>query len=80
MSVECLNGLQTPGPGLSCARLQTNGLVSSRGRNETRAGVRNLDPMAARLKNVQEESLLDSVLVWACLDLDAGLQKDVCGA
>ena len=50
------------------------------GRNETRAGVRNLDPMAARLKNVQEESLLDSVLVWACLDLDAGLQKDVCGA
>ena len=36
-----------------------------------------VQPLAARLKNVKEERLLDSVLVWACLDLDAGLQKDV---
>ena len=36
-----------------------------------------LDPVAAGLERVEEERLLDRVLVWPGLDLDAVLETDV---
>jgi hypothetical protein len=46
----------------------------------SRAGIGDLDPVAAGFVDVEEERLLDRVLVRAGLDIDAVLQEDIGGA
>src|SRR6516165_3821594 len=48
--------------------------------NQPRAGVGDLDAVAAGLPDIEEEGLLDRMLVRAGLDIDVVLEKDIGGA
>ena len=66
-------------PFLRSSSVQVIGFQSGR-QDQPRAGIGDLDAVAARLVDIEEEGLLDRVLVRAGLDEDAVLQEDVGGA
>src|SRR5919198_5052857 len=80
VGVEGLDRLQPPGLTLGPLRLRPGDDLPVGGEDQARAGVADLDAVAARLVDVQEKGLLDGVLVRAGLDEDAVLQADVGGA
>src|SRR5580698_10329099 len=78
--VKTLDGLEAAGLALSALRLGPDDRFPVRGQDEPRAGIGDLDAMAAGLKDIEEEGLLHRMLVRPGLDLDAVLQKNVGGA
>lgn len=63
MGVERLDGLQAPGLTLFTLALGPVDRFPVGREDETRAGIRDLDSLSARLEDIEEERLLDSVLV-----------------
>src|SRR5882724_5309004 len=80
MGMKRLDRLQPPRLPLLALLLGPHDRLPVRRENETGAGVGDFDAVAAGLIDIEEERLLDRVLVRAGLDVDAVLQKNVCGA
>src|SRR3954453_5877111 len=75
--MKTLDRLQAPRLALLALFLGPNDRLPIRSQHQARAGVGDLDPVAAGLVNIEEEGLLDRVLVRPGLDEDAVLQEDV---
>src|SRR5882757_1897249 len=80
VGMERLDRLQAPGLALLALLLGPHDRFPVRRQDEAGAGVGDLDPIAARLVDIEEEGLLDGVFVRTGLDVDAVLLKDVGGA
>src|SRR5882672_2426608 len=80
VGVEGLDGLQAPGLALLALGFAPRDRFPVRRQDEPCARAGDLDAIAARLVDVEEEGLLDSVLVRAGLDEHAVLQENVGGA
>src|SRR2546421_11547672 len=80
MGMERGDRLQAPGLALLALRLRPHDRLPVRSEDQSRAGVGDFHPVAARLVNVEEERLLDRMLVRAGLDEDAVLEENVGGA
>src|ERR1700733_13331529 len=79
MGVEGLDGFQPPGLSFLALLLRPDDRLPVRRQNQPCAGIGDLDPVAAGLIHIEEESLLDRMLVRAGLDVDAVLEKDIRG-
>src|SRR6202012_4025809 len=77
MGMEGLDRLQSPRLAFLSLFLGPYDWLPVWRQNEPRAGVGDLDPVAAWLVDVEEKRLLDGVLVRAGLDVDAVLQKNI---
>jgi hypothetical protein len=77
VGVEALDGLQAPGLALLALGLRPGDRLPVGIEDEPRAGIGDLDAVAGRLVDIEEEGLLDGVLVRAGLDEDPVLQEDV---
>ena len=77
MGMETLDGLEAPGLALCALGLGPNDRLPVRGEDEPRAGVGDLDPVAAGFIDVEEEGLLDRMLVRPGLDMHAVLEEDI---
>ena len=77
--VERGDGLQPPGLALGPLGGRPVDRLPVGGEHQPRTGVVQLDPVAGRLPDVEEEALLDGVLVRPGLDVDALLQRQVGG-
>ena len=75
--VEALDRLETPRLALLSLGFGPHDGLPVRREDQARAGVGDLDAVAAGFVDVQKERLLDRVLVGAGLDVDAVLEKDV---
>ena len=80
VGVERLDGLQAPGLALLALVLGPADRLPVGREDQPRAGIGDLDAVAARLVDIKKEGLLDRVLVRPGLDEDAVLQEDVGGA
>src|ERR1700733_12642094 len=80
VAVERLDGLETPGLAFFPLGLVPDDGLPVRRQNKPRPGIRHLDTVAARLVEIEEEGLLNGVLVWAGLDVNAVLEANVGGA
>ena len=80
VGVEALDRLQPPGLAFLPLGLGPGHRFPVRGEDQARAGIRDLDAVARRLVDIEEEGALDRVLVRAGLDEDAVLKEDVGGA
>jgi hypothetical protein len=80
VGVERLDGLQPPSLALLALLLGPHDRLPVRRQDQPRAGVRDLDAVAAGLPDIEEEGLLDRMLVRPGLDVDAMLEKHVRGA
>ena len=78
--MERLDGLEPPGLPLLALLLGPHDRLPIRRQDQPRAGVGDLDAIAAGLINVQEKRLLDGVLVRPRFDVDAVLEKNIGGA
>src|SRR5699024_7629660 len=76
VGMEGRDGLHSPGLALRPFSLAPFDHGPIRIENQTSAGVGEFDAIAARLPDVEEESLVDRVLVGAVLDEDAVLEED----
>jgi len=77
VGVERLDRLEAPGLALLALLLGPHDRLPVGRQDQPGAGVGDLDPVAARLIDVEEERLLDRVLMRAGLDVNASLQADV---
>src|ERR1700722_14163114 len=77
MGMKRLDGPQAPCLTLLALVLGPHDRLPVRRQNEARAGIGDIDPVAARFVDIEEESLLDRVLVRAGLDEDAVLEENV---
>src|SRR5215831_1886414 len=75
--METLDRPEAPGLALLPLGLRPDDGWPVRRQDETRPGIGDLDAVAARLVDVQEERLLDRVLVGTGLDVNAVLQEDI---
>ncbi len=66
-----------PRPGLFSLRLRPGNRLPIRRKDQARAGIGDLDPVARRLVDIKKERLLDSVLVRAGFDSDAVFQENI---
>ncbi len=80
MGVERLDRLQSPGLAFLALFLGPHDRLPVRRQNQPRAGIGELDAIAARLIDIKKEGLLDRVLVRTGFDMHAVLQEDVGGA
>ena len=78
--MERLDRLHAPGLPLLALLLRPDDRLPVRCEDEARAGIADLDPVAAGFVDIEEEGLLDRVLVRAGFDGDASLQEDVGGS
>src|SRR5271156_2222108 len=69
VGVEGLDRFQAPGLALLALLLGPDDRLPVRREDEARAGVGDLDPVAAGLVDIEEEGLLDRVLVRTGLDM-----------
>src|SRR5579859_6143030 len=79
MGMEGLDGFQTPRLPLLALLLGPDDRFPVRRQDQPRAGIGDLDPVAARLIDVKKESLLDRMLMRTGFDIDPVLQKNVRG-
>src|SRR5262252_2436947 len=77
MGVKGLDGLQPPGLTLLALLLGPDDRLPVRRQDQPRAGVGDLDAVAAGLPDIEEEGLLDRMLVRTGFDIDAVLEEDV---
>src|ERR1700748_3027220 len=77
VGVKGLDGLQAPALALLALFLGPHDRLPVRRQNQPRARIGDFDPVAAGFVDVEEERLLDGVFVWAGLDIDAVLQKNI---
>src|SRR6476620_10299821 len=80
MGMKRLDRLQSPGLALLALFLGPDDRLPVGGQDQAGAGIGDFDAVAAGLIDIEEEGLLDRVLVWTGLDMDAVLEKDVGGA
>src|SRR5205085_12294352 len=78
--VEGFDGLEAPGLALAALFFRPHDRLPVRRQDQPRAGIGDLDAVAAGLVDIEEEGLLDRVLVRAGFDVDAVLEKDIGGA
>src|SRR5215475_3510389 len=79
VGVERLDRLEAPGVALLALLLGPHDRLPVGRQDQPRAGIGDLDAVAARLVDIKEERLLDRVLVRASLDEHAVLQEHVGG-
>jgi polar amino acid transport system substrate-binding protein len=77
VGVEGLDRLQAPGLTLLALGLSPDDRLPVRRQHQPRAGIGDLNAVAAGLINIKEECLLHGVLVRAGLDIDAVLQENI---
>src|SRR6185437_11993366 len=75
--MERLDGLKPPRLALLAFGLGPADRLPVRRKHQPRAGTSDLDPVAARLIDIEEERLLDGVFVRTRLDKDAVLKENV---
>ncbi len=77
MGVEALDRLQPPGLALLALGFRPHDRLPVGRQHQPRAGIGDLDAVAAGFVDVEEEGLLDRVLVRAGFDVHAVLEEDV---
>src|ERR1700722_2544436 len=79
VGVEGLDGFQPPCLPLFALLFRPDDRFPVRCQDQPRAGIGDLDPVAAGLIDVKKESLLDRMLMRTGFDIDPVLQKNVRG-
>src|SRR5437588_11621555 len=80
VGVKRLDGLQSPRLPLFALLLGPYDRLPVRCQDQPRAGIGDLDAIAAGLVDIEKEGLLDRMLVRTGLDIDVVLEKNVRGA
>ena len=80
VSMETFDGLQAPGLTFRPVGLCPGHRLPVGRKNKARTGVGDFHTIAGRLPYIEEKGSLNGVFVGACLDLNAGFEKDVGGA
>src|SRR5581483_5669288 len=80
MRMEALDRLEAPGLSLFALGFAPADRLPIRREDQPRAGIGDLDAVAARLIDIEEEGLLHRMFVRAGLDEDSGFEENVGGA